>query len=166
MKNIIFFLIILFTVIIGSCGGYVGSDDQEEVQDSLGYEKLLGTYIFKPTYEQAERLRLDIKDSVILRITLDSSVIEPEKYFGRYYINKMILMPNSLSNEAYSSTWEYHYSNQMKINFLKLKQPHKTINDLEYRIERSSENDTLHIAGYADDSKYEIMRVVDFKKIK
>ena len=78
----------------------------------------------------------------------------------------LILMLNSSAIGPYSETWQYHYSHNMKMNTLEFSQPYKTNNDLDYRIERSANNDTLHIAGYADDPKYEIMRIVDFKKIK
>lgn len=157
------------TTMVSSCGGVIFYEDNlRQVEDSLGYEKLIGTYVFKPSREQAERLRIDSSEVVTLRVTTDSLInLSSTIYKGKYYIDKMVLMMDSLyPKKAYASTWEYSFYNTGKVNRLKLTQPYSTMNNLDYQIERSPENDTLHITGYGDDPKYEIMRLVDFKKIK
>lgn len=172
--NTLLYFLILFaalfsTTLFSSCGGIIwDEDDLRPVEDSLGYEKLLGTYVFKPSREQAERLRIDSNEVITLRVTKDSLVnLNSVIYKGKYYIDKMVLMiDSSYLKKAYSSNWEYSFYNLGKSNQLNLTQPYRTMNNLDYRIERSPTNDTLHITGYGDDPKYEIMRLVDFKKIK
>ncbi len=62
MKSVnLFYFLILFTAmfsttLLSSCGVDWSEDNLRPVEDSLGYEKLLGTYVFRPTAEQAERL--------------------------------------------------------------------------------------------------------------
>lgn len=170
--NPLFYFLILFTTmfsttVISSCHDVFVYDEQTTVEDSLGYEKLLGTYIFKPSREQAERLRIDSNEVITLRITKDSLVnFKSGRYEGKDYIDKMVLMMTPYPKEAHSSTWSYNYFRQTKSNSFELKQPIATYNNLSYTIEKLPDNDTLHICGYGSDPKYEVMRLVDFKKIK
>jgi len=159
-------LLILLTTILFACGGYVGMEDLIPIEDSLDYKKILGTYVFKPNGQQAARLEIDSNEVITLRITEDSLVnFNSELFKGKYYIDKMILMLNSFPKEPYSSTWTY-YCNSTGPNSLRLDQPLQTLNNFDYRIERSPSNDTIHITGYIADPKYEIYRIIDFKKIK
>jgi hypothetical protein len=156
------------TTLLSSCGVDWSEDNLRPVEDSLGYEKLLGTYVFRPTAEQAERLMIDSNEVVTMRITKDSLVnFNSIIYKGKYHIDKMVLMiDSSYPKRAYVSTWEYSFLNRSRSNNLTLAQPYLTKNNLDYKIERSPDNDTLHICGYGDDQKNEVMRLVDFKKIE
>lgn len=174
MKNIHFLYFFIFFVILFSSSLFSGChdafviDDLTIVEDSLGYEKLVGTYIFKPSAEQAKRLKMDSSEVVTLRITKDSLVnFKSGRYEGRYYIDKMILMiDSSYQKKPYSSTWEYSFSNVSAFNWLILQQSVQTESNLWYQIERSANSDTLHITGYANDPDHETIRLLDFKKIK
>ena len=169
MKKKLNYVIILLSITLTGCfGGGPLYDDLNPVQDSLGYEKLLGTYIFKPDTFQAERLGINPNEMVTLRITRDSLVnFKSGSYQGKYYINKMVMILDPYPKETnYSFTWSYSYFNQGSTNSFKLMQHKQTYNSLSYEIEKADDNDTLHITGYGHDPKFEVARLVDFKKIK
>jgi len=54
----------------------------------------------------------------------------------------------------------------MALILFKLMQHQQTYNSLSYEIEKADDNDTLHITGYRHGPKFEVARLVDFKKIK
>jgi len=168
-KNKLLYIITLLSITLTSCiGGGPLYYDLNSVQDSLGYEKLLGTYVFKPNAAQAERLGIDSNELITLRITRDSLVnFNSGSYQGKYYINKMVMIMDPYPKETnYSFTWSYSYFNQGGTNSFELMQHQQTYNSLSYQIEKADDNDTLHITGYGHDPKFEVVRLVDFKKIK
>ena len=168
-KNKLLYAFTFLSITLTSCiGGGPLYYDLNSVQDSLGYEKLLGTYVFKPNAAQAERLGIDSNELITLRITRDSLVnFNSGSYQGKYYINKMVMIMDPYPKKTdYSFTWSYRYVNESGFNYLKINQNFSSNRDLSYLIEKADGSDTLHITSYANDPKYEIMRLVDFKKIK
>ena len=168
-KNKLLYALTFLSITLTSCiGGGPLYYDLNSVQDSLGYEKLLGTYVFKPNAAQAERLGIDSNELITLRITRDSLVnFNSGSYQGKYYINKMVMIMDPYPKKTdYSFTWSYSYVNPSGFNYLKINQNFSSSRDLSYVIEKADGSDTLHITSYANDPKYEIMRLVDFKKIK
>ena len=168
-KNKLLYIITLLSITLTGCfGGGPLYSDLNPIQDSLGYEKLLGTYVFKPDTFQAKRLGINPNEMVTLRITRDSLIsFNSGSYRGKYYIDKMVMILDPYPKETnYSFTWSYSYFNQGGTNSFELMQHKKTYNSLSYQIEKADDNDTLHITGYGHDPKFEVVRLVDFKKIK
>ena len=126
----------------------------------------MGTYFFKPDTFQAERLGINPKEMVTLRITRDSLIsFSSWCYRGKYYNDKMVKILDPYPKETnYSFTWSYSYFNQNGTNSFKLMQHQQTYNSLSYEIEKADDNDTLHITGYRHGPKFEVARLVDFKR--
>lgn len=173
MKKHIFYFIIcsLLTLFVSSCGISSYDDDTVKVSDSLGYKKLVGTYIFKPTGFQAERLNVDSNSSITL--TLEAKNYQTNKgieFKGKYHISKMIFIKDLKENGPYSNKWLTFYSrdtlNNHNINVVTFEQGFKNGNDMSFEIHRNIKDNSLHILGFTSDPKYEVIKIVDFKKIK
>jgi hypothetical protein len=143
------------------------ADELNEIKDSVNYKNILGTYVFNPTEFQAKKLNIN-KDAIItLKITTDS--LEKKKsgaFVGKYYIDNMILADNWQKTGPYSSNWVLSYFKEPRHNQLSLNQDITHSKNMSFQLERSSKNDTLHIVGYTSDPKYEVIKIVDFKKVK
>ena len=147
-------------------------DELEEVTTPLDYKQILGTYIFQPKSYEAQKLKIKTGDTVILTITYNSlkAAKSKEYYRGEYSINKMILVTSDDSNKPYEGIWLFFsrkdfarkgvFSNRISFN-----QNVTNSNDISFNIEKRL-SDTLHIVGYTADPKYEVIKVIDFKKIK
>jgi len=168
-KHQLLYTLTIFYITLNGCigGGISFSDDLTSIPDSLGYEKILGTYVFKPNAEQAKILLIDTNDVITLKIAKDSLIkFGSGNYQGKYNIDKMVFMINPYPKEQYSSTWTYMFGHQSRVNSLYFKQPIGTNNDISFEIQKAIDSDTLHIIGYVNHPKYEIFRLLDFKKVK
>lgn len=149
-----------------NCTSLDTTDEIVEVKDSLGYEKILGVYVFKPTKYQAERLGIDLRP-VTLKITKDSlRKGNLNVYYGKFYLDKMILVLNNDKKDPYTSFWSLNYFKETKSNLFHLNQTINKNSDINFIIKKASSSDTLHIIGLADDPQHEVISIIDFKKIK
>ena len=165
MKNAFFFALLFISTVLGSCA-LQEVDELSEVRDSLSYENIIGTYRFNPTKFQAEKLNLH-KDAVItLKITSDS--LEKKKsgvFSGKYFIDNMILTNNWETKSDYSSKWVLSYIRETQHNRFDLYQNLTHVNNISFQLEKRATSDTLHIVGYTSDPKFEVLKIVDFKKV-
>jgi hypothetical protein len=158
-------------VLLGSCGVSSYSDETVEVSDSLSYQGLTGTYVFKPTKIQAERLQIPMDSAVTLK--LENKPFKNSKgtqFGGTYYISKMIFIKSPNDNGFYSNGWSVIYSkdtlNNHNANLISFEQEIKNGNDMSFEIHRNKKDNSLRILGFTSDPKYEVINIVDFKKIK
>lgn len=171
-KHILFFtnfylLLLFFT----SCGISSYEDDTVQVSDSLDYKKLEGTYIFKPTSFQAERLKVDSNSTITLKLEAkDYQTNNGTRFKGTYHISKMVFIKDLAKKASYKNGWSLFYSidtlNKRRSNTISFKQEFRNGNDMSFEIHKNIKDNTLHILGFTSDPKYEVINIVDFKKVK
>lgn len=173
-KKILIVGILTFNLLLGGCGGITSTNGLVKVTTPLTYKDLLGTYTFKPDTFQARKLGIKFTDEIILKITDDSLIVHPKKsksVLGKYYINKMILVTNDQVNKSYTGTWSFLYlkdevaARHDDSNLISFNQKVSNNYDISFDITKDNTN-TLHLAGYMSDPKYEVVQVIDFKKVK
>ena len=168
---LIFFDVIL-VIFLNGCN-WKTIDELNRVTEPLNYKQMVGTYLFIPKDYEAQKLKISKGDSVILEITADSLEIinNGEFIHGKYTINKMILIISSnSSNKFYKGQWVFFshkdpVRKDVYMNNILFHQKLMNGNNISFNIEKRL-SDTLHIVGYTTDPKYEVIKVIDFKKIK
>ncbi len=171
-KNILLILTSGFLLFLTGCSGFNSyPEGLSEVKDSLSYKDLVGTYVFNPTAYQAERLNIPADSAITL--TMEAKEFKSGKrsqFIGTYNISKMVLIMNLHETKPLSAGWSVFYSrdtlNNNNVNILSFQQGLRNGNGMSFQIHRNVKDNALHILGFTSDPKFEVITIVDFKKVK
>lgn len=174
MKKYFLTALILSSFLDLGCGGIIIDENFEKITTPVTSQQLLGTYTFKPDTLQAKRIGIKPAENIILKITNEEVgrfKSDSSTSYGKYYINKMILVTNAESDKPYNGVWMFFSlkdnvpSRNEYINDISFKQHIIKGNNISFEIGKDK-NDILHIVGYTSDPRYEVIKIIDFKKVK